>query len=475
MEDLVYGENVFLGKVHFIAIGGVGMSAIARVLLSLGVEVSGSDVVDSKVLQQLRDLGADIFVGHRAENLVNVNMVVVSSAIAVDNIELVEAKSLGLKVLHRSQALALLVVGKKLLAVSGTHGKTTTSAMLSTILLFSGFDPSFVVGGSVSSLGVNAFVGGSDLFVIEADESDGSFLNFFPSLTVVTNVEADHLDHYGSSFAFEAAFEKFVFQVVDKGSVVACLDDFGANSLIEKLLVSGRRVLTYGLSTSADFCLKNIDTKNLGVSFDLYSKDGFFGLCDVSEVKVSLQVPGVYNALNSVAAIVAALDVGVCLADAVAGVESFSGVARRFELVGEKLGVKVYDDYAHHPTEVEAALRAAKEVAGGGKVFVVFQPHLYSRTKFFVQEFAQALAIADVVVVTGIYGAREAPVVGVSGKLIVDCMELIGKVGYYFENFLDSSDFVANHVSAGDIVMTVGAGSITVLGAKILQSLGSQE
>ncbi|PRB39444.1 UDP-N-acetylmuramate--L-alanine ligase [Arthrobacter sp. MYb23] len=444
-----------LGRVHFIGIGGVGMSAVARIMVSRGVPVSGTDIKDLPVMRDLSLAGARIAVGYDAGNLGNAQTVVAGSAIRADNPELVAAREAGLPVLHRSEALAATMAGHRVVTVAGTHGKSTTTSMVAVLLKEAGLDPSFAIGANVPALGVNAAHGGSDIFVAEADESDGSFLNYRPLIAVVTNVEADHLDHYGTPEAVFASFDAFAALLPAHGVLLACADDAGARSLAERTASTGTtRVLTYGTSPDADVQLH----------------DG--GPGDVSVVlggdvhKLELQVPGRHNALNAAAAFAVAVELGVEPGAAAAALGHFTGASRRFELKGQGRGVRVYDDYAHHPTEVRAALSAARSVAAGNKVHVLFQPHLFSRTREFAQEFAAALNLADTALVLDIYPAREDPIPGVTSTLITD---------HLVKGRLVSADEAVDAVTAvaseGDVVLTVGAGDVTAYGPLIVAAL----
>ncbi|MBG6183999.1 UDP-N-acetylmuramate--alanine ligase [Arthrobacter sp. CAN_A214] len=453
--------------VHFLGLGGAGMSAVARVLLGQGLCVTGSDASDSKALAALAALGAGVHVGHAVANLGNAGTVVISSAIRAGNPELVEAKRRGIPVLHRSEALAAATAGRQLVAVAGTHGKTTTTAMITVMLQGAGLAPSFAIGGDVAALGVNAQWTGGDIFVAEADESDGSFLNYAPSIAVVTNVEADHLDHYGTADAVTAVFRRFAELVPEIGLLVACADDPGAAQLVTGT-GPGRRVRTYGYAAEADIRIEATralgSTSNSVLSFVV---DGLDARQDLQ-----LGVPGRHNILNAAAAFAVALELGVDPAVAAAHLALFSGAARRFEARGVGRGVRVFDDYAHHPTEVAAALTAARTVAGEHAVHVLFQPHLYSRTSEFAQGFADALGIADSTAILPVYAAREDAVPGVGGWLIADRM---GPAGTYEENPAAALEALVARATEGDIILTVGAGDVTMYGLQLVERLRAGE
>ncbi|NWL32842.1 UDP-N-acetylmuramate--L-alanine ligase [Paenarthrobacter nitroguajacolicus] len=445
-----------LGRVHFIGIGGVGMSAVARIMVSRGVPVSGTDVKDLPVMRDLSLAGARIAVGYDAGNLGDAQTIVAGSAIRADNPELVAARDAGLPVLHRSEALAATMAGHRVVTVAGTHGKSTTTSMVAVLLKEAGLDPSFAIGANVPALGVNAAQGASDIFVAEADESDGSFLNYRPLIAVVTNVEADHLDHYGTPEAVFASFDAFAALLPADGVLLACADDPGARALAERTAAQGTtRVLTYGTSDDANVRLHDAGPGNVSVAYN----------GDVN--KLELQVPGRHNALNAAAAFAVAVELGVEPGAAAAALGHFTGASRRFELKGIGRGVRVYDDYAHHPTEVRAALSAARSVAAGNKVHVLFQPHLFSRTREFSQEFAAALDLADTAMVLDIYPAREDPIPGVTSTLITEHL-----VNGRLVSADEAVDAVAAVASEGDVVLTVGAGDVTAYGPLIVEALG---
>ena len=445
-----------LGRVHFVGIGGVGMSAVARVMVARGVPVSGSDAKDLPVMADLAAAGARIAVGYASANLGDAQTVVAGSAIRPDNPEVVAAREAGLPVLHRSEALAATMGGDTVVTVAGTHGKSTTTSMVTVLLQGAGLDPSFAIGANVPALGVNAAHGSSGIFVAEADESDGSFLNYRPRIAVVTNVEPDHLDHYGTAEAVYESFDRFTALLPADGVLVACADDAGALALAERTRTRGNtRVVLYGTSEGADLVLHDGGPGDVAVS----TASGRFAL--------ALQVPGRHNALNAAAAFAVALELGVDPAAAAAALAHFSGASRRFELKGEARGIRVFDDYAHHPTEVRAALAAARSVAGTHKVHVLFQPHLFSRTREFAQEFAEALNLADTALVLDIYPAREDPIAGVTSQLIADHLDHGGRL-------VAARDAVAALTAAaepGDIVLTAGAGDVTAYGPQIVEAL----
>ncbi|MHA7283760.1 UDP-N-acetylmuramate--L-alanine ligase [Arthrobacter sp. TMS2-4] len=454
-------DAVLSEPVHFIGLGGAGMSAVARVLLGRGLRVSGSDAAESRTLRALAALGADVHVGHSVDAVPEHGTVVVSSAIRETNPELAEARRRGLPVLHRSEALAAAMSGRTAVAVAGTHGKTTTTAMITVLLRQAGLEPSFAIGGDVAALGVNAEWTGGDVFVAEADESDGSFLNYAPQISVVTNAEADHLDHYGTAAAVHAAFRQFADRLPEDGLLIACADDPGAAALAAAI-PPARRVRTYGYAATADLRIR--DTRAVGSTTNSVLSFAVDGLD--AEQELQLSVPGHHNILNAAAAFAVALELGVDPAVAAAGLSLFSGAARRFEARGEGDGVRVFDDYAHHPTEVRAALTAARTVAGEHGVHVLFQPHLFSRTREFASGFADALSLADTAVVLPVYAAREDPVDDVGGWTITDLMRGAGAA--YVPDTDEALQAVIGGARPGDIVLTIGAGDVTQYGVRLV-------
>lgn len=450
-----------LGHVHLIGVGGAGMSAIALLLAARGLPVSGSDARPGAVLDALAAAGVTVHVGHDAAHVAGADTVVVSSAIRATNPELARARELGLPVLHRSVALAALMRGRRGVAVAGAHGKTTTSAMVARVLAEAGLDLSYAIGAAVDGP-VGARHGTGDVFVAEADESDGSFLAYAPYIAVVTNVEPDHLDHYGTREAFEAAFVAFAGRIVPGGWLVACADDDGARRLAEVARARGVAVRTYG-SGDADVVVGPWRPAGAGGSVTVLGPDGV-------GADLHLAVPGAHNGLNAAAAWTVARLLGVSAEDAAAGLAHFTGTGRRFEDRGSIGGVRVVDDYAHHPTEVAALLAAARAVAGDGRLLVLFQPHLFSRTRVFAAQFARALDAADLVVVTDVYAAREDPEPGVTGGLVADLMTP-GR-GSFVADRVAAAEAIGRSARPGDLVLTVGAGDVTELAPVVLAAVG---
>ncbi len=452
-----------LGAVHVLAAGGAGMSAIVRLLLDAGVPVSGSDAKDSPLLERLRERGARLWVGHDPAHLAGVDTVVVSSAIRESNPELAAARERGLRILHRSQALAATMGARSRVAVAGANGKTTTSSMLTVALLEAGEQPSFALGGELSTQGVNAALGDGAAYVAEADESDGSFLAYRPHVAVVTNVQPDHLDFFGDFATVEAAYLEFARTVEDGGLLVACADDAGSARLAQRAADAGVRVLTYGFDESSD--LRLVDPALEGASARATLVD------DGTERELVIAVPGRHNLLNAAAAHAAAVHgLGVDPEAILAGLAAYGGTRRRFETKGVVRGVTVVDDYAHNPGKVEAVVRTAREIAGRHRLVVVFQPHLYSRTRDFAEAFAAGLEPADEVLLLDIYGAREDPVEGVTSRLVAEPLSAAGTSAAVV-SAEEALSRIAEGTAEGDLVLTVGAGDVTELGPRVLLAL----
>lgn len=456
-----------LGNVHFVAIGGAGMSGIARIMLARGVTVSGSDSAASPLLDELAAAGARVAVGHAPANLGDADTVVVSTAIRADNPELLEAQRRGLRVLHRAAALASIMLGHQGIAIAGTHGKTTTTSMITTILLHSGTDPSYVIGGILAETGVGAAEGTGPAVVVEADESDGSFLMLAPAAAVVTSVEADHLDNYGTLAAIEEAFAAFAGRITAGGMLVACADDPGARALVAAVQPTVT-ALTYGLAADSSYRVADIQARGMRTAFTVTGAPGTV-LAGAGPVHIEIAVPGRHNALNAAAAFALTVQLGVAVADAVAGLVAYRGARRRMELKGEADGVQVIDSYAHHPTELAADLAAARDIAAGGRLIAIFQPHLFSRTRIFAADFGAALGRADEVLVLDVYAAREDPEPGVTGKLVSDAVP--GGGALFMPDRAAVAAAVAGLAKPGDLVLTMGAGDVTGLGPQIVEAL----
>jgi UDP-N-acetylmuramate--alanine ligase len=449
-----------LGAVHFVGIGGSGMSGIARLFLGSGHTVSGSDRSENHNTEDLRELGATVSIGHSDDNagLAEADALVYTGALWPDNPEYLAAVSRGIPVLHRSQALAWLIDHKRLVAVAGAHGKTTSTGMIITALLALEADPSFVNGGVIKSLGLSSSFGTGELFVVEADESDGSFLLYDTAIALITNVDADHLDHYGTHDAFDAAFVQFA----DKASelVVVSSDDAGAVRVTRQL--AHKNIVTFGEDAAADVRVHSIVTDG-PVTFTLSWRG--------TDYPAALTVPGRHNALNAAGAFAVLVGLGFDPQAALDGIATFGGTERRFELHGIVRGVSVYDDYAHHPTEVAAALSAARSVVGEGRIIAVHQPHLYSRTQAMAGEFAETYErLADHTIVLDVFGAREDPVPGVTGALVSARFADPDHVDY-LPDWQQAADRAAAIARDGDIIMTLSCGDVYRIVPQILESL----
>jgi len=443
---------------HFIGIGGSGMSGLARMFLDRGIRVSGSDRADSAALRALAEAGATVYVGHDAAQLGDADTVVHTGAIWPENPEYVTAKERGLHVIHRSQALHWLTRGRRLVSVAGAHGKTTSTGMIVTALRRLGADPGFVNGGVVADLGVSSGSGADELFVIEADESDGTFLLYDTAVALITNVDPDHLDHWGSREAFMAGFVRFADAAAE--AVVISADDPGAIEV--RAALQHRRVITFGLAEDADVRVQDIETDG-PVAFTLAAAG--------ETAHLRLGVPGAHNAVNAAGAVAVLRTLGYGLAEAAAAVAGFAGTVRRFELHGVERDVSVYDDYAHHPTEVEAALTAARTVLGDGRLIAVHQPHTYSRTRLMSPRFAQVLErLADHTVVLDVYGAREDPVPGVTGALVSEAFTDPERVRFV-PDWQEAADYTASIARAGDFVITLGCGDVYRIIPQVLEAL----
>ncbi len=447
---------------HFAGIGGIGMSGIAEVLLNLGYTISGSDLKLSPTTDRLAQLGARIYEGHNAENVAGAKALVVSSAVEESNPEVQEARRLQIPVIPRGELLAELMRLKYGIAVAGSHGKTTTTSMIATILSHAGVDPTVVVGGKVAAMGgTNARVGKSDFLVVEADESDGSFLKLSPIFAIVTNIDREHLDHYAGIETIRAAFIEFVNKVPFYGAAILCLDDENVQSILPSVK---RRTITYGRNSQADYQPGVQESGDFHSCFTLRSRSADLG-------EFHLNIPGEHNILNATAAIAVALELRVEPDVIREGLRKFTGVGRRFEVRGVAGGVTVVDDYGHHPTEIRATLAAAKSCCHG-KMHVLFQPHRYSRTFHLLDDFARAFHQADRVVVLDIYAAAEKPIEGVTAEALVDRMRQFGHRGAEYAGSNNAGvEMVTQGVEPGDMILTLGAGSVSQLGEKILEKL----
>ncbi|MDO5735499.1 MAG: UDP-N-acetylmuramate--L-alanine ligase [Propionibacteriaceae bacterium] len=460
--DVVPADSI--GPVHFIAAGGSGMSGIARLYAELGVKTSGSDQSDSTALQSLARAGVDVHVGHDPANLGDATTVVISSAVRATNVELAEARARGLRVWHRSAALAALMTGKRCVSVTGTHGKTTTTAMTAVMLAEVGADPSYVIGGPLSTTGASSATGSGEAFVVEADESDGSFTQYPTEIAVITNVGADHLVNWGTKEAYAEGFRSFATQQ-DIRSVIINIDDHGSRSLAEQLVGEVPKLVTYGESPDADVRITDVKAHGNGVTATLtYGED---------EGPITLQVPGNHNLANASAAYAVGRMLGHSHDTCITGLSRYEGTLRRFQLITDTAGIRVFDDYAHHPTEIRAALTAARrateagnEATGlSGRLIACFQPHLYSRTVDFSDEFGEVMTLADIAVINDVCGAREDPIPGVTGQLVVDAAKRHGaKEVVYVVDKYDLPEALNDIALPGDLIITLGCGDVTIVG-----------
>lgn len=461
MSEISYKE-LMASTIHFVGIGGGGMSGIARILLALGADVSGSDVKDSSVLDGLRTLGARIAIGHSEGNVPQRGVLVVSSAIAEGNPELIAARARGLVVLLRAQALAIIMSQKRAIAIAGTHGKTTTTSMATVALQRCGADPSFAIGAAVTNSGTNAHHGSGDIFVAEADESDGSFLAYKPFGAVITNIELDHVDNFHSLAEMDELFAQFIDSIQGGGFLVACIDDSGVNRALSKIQRTDLSVITYGESSSADLKIDRISLTQTGSISRVTWKGRVLG-------ELNLKVPGRHNVANAAATLATALHLGFSIDQLFAGLQSFTGARRRFEIKGEVNGVTVVDDYGHHPTEIRVTLEAARNFAGNGRILVIFQPHRFSRTEKFAAEFAHELSQADHVFLLEIYAASEKPIPGTTSLSISKLMK--SEKVTYEPSMPVVIEQVVKMAQRGDLIMTLGAGDVSALGPLIVDLL----
>lgn len=448
-------------RIHFVGIGGIGMSGIAEVLIAHGFSVRGSDGKPSDVTRRLESLGATIFTGHQASHVTDADVVVYSSAIGRDNPEVVAARARMIPVIPRAEMLAELMRLKDGIAIAGSHGKTTTTSLVATILRHAELDPTVVIGGKLNALGSNAARGRGDLLVAEADESDGSFLHLSPVISVITNIDAEHLDHYGSHAKVKDAFVAFANRVPFYGLVVACLDHPHVQDILPRI---EKRTATYGLSAQADYRARDPEVQGLATRFRVDCRGRSIGMFEV-------RMPGIHNVLNALAAIAVADELDVDRTKVQEALSTFGGVQRRFTVLGEAAGVTVVDDYGHHPAEIQATLEAAAR-AYGRRVVVAFQPHRYSRTNFLFDELSRAFNRADVLFISDVYAAGEAPIQGADSSSLVASVRAHGHRDVtYPGNRAALLDALCDRVQPGDVVITLGAGDITKTGPELLARL----
>jgi UDP-N-acetylmuramate--alanine ligase len=454
--------------IHFVGIGGIGMSGIAEVLLTLGYRVSGSDLKESETTRRLRDLGGTVAVGHQAENVAGAHVVVVSSAVTPANVEVAAAREAGVPVIPRAEMLAELMRLKYGVAIAGAHGKTTTTSLVASVLAQGGLDPTVVIGGKVNALGAGARLGQGDFMVVEADESDGSFLKLSPTVVAVTNIDREHLDYYtGGMPEIQEAFATFVNKVPFYGAAILCLDDPAVQELLPRVK---KRAITYGFSGQADVRGRDVELAGAGSSFRVEAWGA-----DIGTFRLSL--PGRHNVLNALAAVAVGLELEIPVSDVREGLDRFAGVARRFQVKGSRAGVTVVDDYGHHPTEIRATLAAGRGVVGGGgRLFVIFQPHRYTRTRDLKEEFWTAFYDADRLIVADIYPAGEAPIPGVTALSLFEGIRAHGhKEAAYIPDREEIVAAVTREVRPGDWVLTLGAGDVWRVGEEILARLPALE
>jgi len=449
-----------IGHIHFVGIGGIGMSGIAEVLLNLGYTVSGSDISKTDITERLISLGARVLYDHRSSHVGDASVVVTSTAVKEDNPEVMEAHSGNIPVIPRAEMLAELLKMKFSIAVSGCHGKTTTTSIISTVLAYGGLDPTMVIGGRLDSIGSNARLGGGEIIVAEADESDGSFLKLSPSIAVITNIDREHLDYYFDIGEIKDAFLQFANSVPFYGTTILCNDCANVKDILPRIK---RRVITYGVSEQSDYRATDISFEGMNSRYLLHYRGELLG-------DISMHAPGLFNVYNSMAAVAVAREVDMEFATIQKGLQSYKGVHRRLEVKGTAAGITVVDDYGHHPTEIMATLAAARQV-WKGRLVVVFQPHRYTRTKALFDEFVCAFHDADTLIITDIYAASEKEIKGVNAISL--CKE-IKDGGHEDTSYLSSFDEIVNHLKAttepGDTVITLGAGDVWKVGEKLLNS-----
>jgi UDP-N-acetylmuramate--alanine ligase len=448
--------------VHFIGIGGAGMSAIARILLDRGIQVSGSDAKDSIVIASLRAMGATVEIGHHASNILSAKTVVTSTAIKNSNPELKAALQSGIPVLSRAESLSELMKGYRSVAVAGTHGKTTTTSMLAVAIQECGVDPSFAIGGTPNDSNSNSHHGNGDIFIAEADESDSSFLVYNPFGAIITNVEIDHVDHFSSKEQLHQTFIDFIKST--KEFLIICIDDDGAKEIALVANELKLKVITYGESENAQVRISHVSTSATGSFFRITWQGIVLG-------EISLNIPGRHNVLNATAALAAGIALDLNPNQLISGLSKFHGVRRRFELKGDVKNIRVFDDYAHHPTEVSATIATARDVVAGGKIIVIFQPHRYSRTLAFAEGFAESLSVADQVILLDIYGAGEESIPGASSSVIAEMIRDLGTKVDFEPSILSAIELAITGAKPNDLIITMGAGDVTSLGNQILTRL----
>ncbi|NLJ71389.1 MAG: UDP-N-acetylmuramate--L-alanine ligase [Syntrophomonadaceae bacterium] len=444
--------------VHMVGIAGAGMSGIAHILKEQGFKVTGSDIQSNSIINHLNSLGIEIFSSHASSHVEEgVDILVISSAIPNDNIEVITARQKNIPVVKRGEMLATLVNKQKGIAIAGAHGKTTTTSMLALILSEAGVEPTFIVGGEFQNTNINAKLGRSDYFVVEADESDASFLAISPYIGVITNIEDDHLDYYKSFNNIKNAFSQFLSGIHTDGLAVLYGDDECIREISAHL---NKRVLYYGQDKKCHYYIDNWQPRGIGSSFNIFNQGQKIG-------EIELSVPGKHNALNALAAIIIALELGVNFIEIKKAIKKFQGTKRRMEIIGERAGIIIIDDYAHHPTEILATLKAVRSFHNG-RIISVFQPHRYSRTKTLGKELGEAFVNADIALFTGVYSAGEEPIPGINGETVYKAAKEIGCEAIYMEDLLSLSHYLADNIRSNDLVITMGAGDIWKVGIELL-------
>ncbi|MEQ9618187.1 MAG: UDP-N-acetylmuramate--L-alanine ligase [Deltaproteobacteria bacterium] len=454
----MYGK---IKRIHFVGIGGIGMSGIAELLINMGYKVTGSDLRESGTIDRLRNLGASVSVGHSAENVHGAGVVVISSAVNNRNPEVIEAESLGIPVIPRAQMLAELMRLRYGIAVAGSHGKTTTTTMISAVLSHGGLDPTIVVGGKVKALGTNARLGKGNFMVVEADESDGSFLLLSPVISVLTNIDEEHMDHYNGIRELEQAFSSFLDKIPFYGLSVVCVDCPRVSAISKGF---EKRSITYGFSPEAELRAENVNISGFKTEFEVFLNNSRLG-------EISLQVPGRHNAQNALAAIAVGMELGMDFAQLRQGLLEYTGIDRRLQIKGRGGDVLVLDDYAHHPSEIKATIDALKD-SGAGRIVAIFQPHRYSRTSRLFKEFTSVLREIDVLFLLDIYAAGEEPIEGVTSESLFRSVKEAGHKNVFYSNGSnDVEASVLNLLKPGDVVITLGAGNVWTIGEKIAEEI----
>jgi len=467
MKEFLQKSSMYrkIRRIHFVGIGGIGMSGIAEVLLNLGYEISGSDLGSTEITQRLDGMGATIHQGHNASHIGNADVVVTSTAVRPDNPEVLSAHRRNIPVIPRAEMLAELLKMKFSIAVSGSHGKTTTTSIVATLLAHGGLDPTMVIGGKLANIGSNARLGDGEVIVAEADESDGSFLKLSPCLAVITNIDREHLDYYRDVEEIKEAFLQFANIVPFYGSTILCLDDVHTRDILPRIK---RKIVTYGLAAQADYRAEDISFSGSSTRFSLFYRDLLLGT-------LKLNVPGLFNVYNALAATAVAREMDLTFPVIQEGLQRFTGVQRRLEVRGEVQRITVVDDYGHHPTEIRATLAAAKQV-WAGRIIVVFQPHRYTRTQALFQEFLTAFTDADFLIVTDIYPANEEPIPGMSAEVLCEAIRQAGHPGaVHFSSFDAIVDHMIEMAQPEDVILTQGAGSVWKVGEAFLKRIRGEK